>query len=144
MKSLSDKPAPAGYGAIAPFWQPRVGYAGTFDAAWQKHRAPFLPDDFDPRYFHAAHPELVFPDRLKGGELFTLTNLSPFGKQKFDLPADEPQVEIKITDRFETAKVYLDSVLLEPSAERFSMVWRASAAHGRKITGAESEVAVKK
>jgi hypothetical protein len=140
MTSLSDKPAPAGYGAIASSWQPRASYAGTCDEAWQKKRAPLMPDDLDLRYFYTAHPDLIFSNRLKGGETFILANLSPRGKQKFELPANEPKVEVNITDRFITAKVLLDTVLLEPSAERFSMVWHAAAAHGRRITGAEVNV----
>jgi hypothetical protein len=52
----ADRPAPAGLAPIPPAWQPRRGWAGTYDAAWQARRAPYLPLDFDPRFFNVAPP----------------------------------------------------------------------------------------
>src|SRR5437763_15597642 len=38
-----DRPAPAGFGFIAPGWEPRKKYAGTYDDAWLSGRCPLLP-----------------------------------------------------------------------------------------------------
>src|SRR5437762_614166 len=46
-KGWGDRPAPIGFGFLSPNWQPRAGYAGTYDESWQKERAPLLPRDFD-------------------------------------------------------------------------------------------------
>lgn len=140
MKGLSGKPRPAGWGAIAPHWQPRASFAGTCDEKWQKTRAPFLPEDCDPRYFHAASPDLIFSDYLKGGEPVIIVNMSPQGKQTFRLPACEPKIEVNITGRFDTATPRLETVFLEPTDERISLTWRASATSGKKITDARVEV----
>ncbi len=51
--SASDKPPPAGVGYV-PAWHPRATFAGTYDEAWRKKRAPYLPADFAPRFFQAA------------------------------------------------------------------------------------------
>jgi len=39
-----DRPAPAGFGSIAPWWEPRVSYQGTFDEHWKTQRLPYWPD----------------------------------------------------------------------------------------------------
>jgi hypothetical protein len=140
MKSPSDKSRPVGYGAIAPHWQPRAAFIGTYGDEWQERRALFLPEDFDPRHYQAAHPDLIFADRLKGGELFIITGMSPHGKKMFNLPADEPKVEVKITERFLPRKAWISTVLLEPTDERIGIVWLAAAAKGGRIKGAEATV----
>lgn len=140
MKSMSDKPTPAGFGAIAPFWQPRASFAGTFDAHWKKTRAPFPPEDCDPRFFHAAHPDLIFSPHLQGGEPVIIVNMSPKGKQRFDLPVGEPKVKIDMTGRFYNVKPMLETVLLEPTRESISLTWRASSTNGKKITEATAEI----
>jgi hypothetical protein len=142
MKSPSDKSRPVGCGAIAPEWHPRVSYAGTYDEVWQRERSPLLPDDFDPLYYHAAHPDFIFPDRLKGGEPFVISGMSPQGRKVFNLPQDEPKIGVDITGRFEAAKAFIRTVLLEPTDDRISIVWLASVAHGKRISGAEAKVAL--
>src|SRR5262249_28322459 len=59
LKGWGDHPPPAGFGFLSPSWHPRAQYAGTYDQAWEKTRAPFLPKDFDRRYFSAAPTDLV-------------------------------------------------------------------------------------
>ncbi len=58
IRSLTDRPPPAGFGFVSPHWQPRAALAGTFDEAWQKSRSPLLPKDFDRRHMNAASPGL--------------------------------------------------------------------------------------
>lgn len=137
MKGPFDNPGPVGYGAIAPYWTPRISFAGTHDEAWQKTRMPFAPEDVDSRFFHAAHPDFIFAEYLKGGEPVVIANLSPRGKQSFNLPAVKPKVEAKITGKLETATVHLETVLLEPTDERVSLTWKAVFTTGKDITGAE-------
>ena len=36
------RPAPVGFGPLAPHWQPRCDFAGTYDQAWQQDRYPVL------------------------------------------------------------------------------------------------------
>lgn len=58
--------APAGLGPVAPHWQTRAAFAGTYDAIWRRERAPFPPDDFDPRFWQVAPPPLQIKDALAG------------------------------------------------------------------------------
>jgi hypothetical protein len=142
IKNPLDTPEPVGFGFIAPHWEPRVSFLGTYDEIWRKTRAPKLPENFDARFYSAAHPDLFFTPHLRGGEPVTLTNLSPRGRQTFNLPANEPKIEAKITGRFETLKANLETVLLEPTDERMSLLWRAAIRTGKRITGAKVEVAL--
>lgn len=119
-----DQPPPACFGAIAPSWEPRKSYAGTYDDKWQKERAPYLPDDFQSRYFNAANPDLAGPGYLCGGEPVTITNMSPAGTMTFTLPVCTFDVSVRIEDRTEAPPMNLETVLIEPDKLRFSMVWR--------------------
>lgn len=142
INSPSNKGNPVGYGAIAPNWQPRFSYIGTYDETWQKKRAPFLPDDFNPLHFHAAHPDLIFPKRLKGGDAFIINGMSPNGRKAFNLPSDEPKIRVNITGRFMPEKAWISTVLLEPTDERISVVWLAAASHGKRIREAEAKISL--
>lgn len=126
IKAPGDNPNPAGFGCVAPSWQPRLTYAGTYDEAWQKKRAPYLPQNFDPRFFHAAHPDLVFDKYLKGGEPVSMTNMSPKGKQQFVLPLCDLEINAIVAGQKNSPQANLETVLLEPTDERFCMVWRAA------------------
>jgi hypothetical protein len=56
-----DRPVPACFGPIPPTWLPRRDFAGTYDDGWTKKRAPYLPLDFDSRFFQVAPPALIAP-----------------------------------------------------------------------------------
>lgn len=126
IKSPEDRPRPVGFGCIAPSWQPRASYAGTYDDAWQKNRAPYLPRDFDSRFFHAAHPDLIFDKYLKGGEPVSMTNMSPRGKHEFVLPVCDLNFVIIIGAGKKTPQAYLETILLMPTEERLCLIWRAA------------------
>ena len=124
--NVKDAPAPAGFGFIAASWEPRRGYAGTYDEAWTKQRAPYLPLDFDPRFFHAAHPDLVFERFLTGGEKVEVTNATESGSLRFELPRVELSVTVRIKGRDEQPPANLETVLIEPDESRLTLVWRAA------------------
>ncbi|HPL97841.1 MAG TPA: DUF2169 domain-containing protein [Smithellaceae bacterium] len=142
IKSPTDTPAPACFGYVAPNWEPRINYVGTYDETWRKTIMPGMPEDFDPRFYHMAHPGLIFSPHLKGGEPVILVNLSEQGRLNFTIPEDEPKIEANINGRFETAKANLETILLEPMEERMCLLWRAALPGGKKIPGAEVEVTI--
>jgi len=124
-KGPTDKGEPASYGYIAGSWMPRRQYAGTYDAVWQKGRAPFLPQDFNPRFFNAAHPDLIFDRFLQGAEPVRLLNVSQRGPMQFQLPKCRFSITVQISGRKEALTSNCESVLFEPDENRMSMVWRA-------------------
>jgi hypothetical protein len=117
---------PVGFGPVAPSWAPRVQHAGTYDDAWERTRAPYLPRDFDRRFFNMATEELVFPQGLVGGEPVALLGLNPKGLLRFDLPCCELGVHVTLAGKRQRLACRLETVVLEPTDERFSLSWRAS------------------
>lgn len=68
---------PQGLAPIAPWWRFREQYTGTYDETWLATRHPFLPPDFDYRFYNCAHPDLIFTPWLRGDEEIRLANLRP-------------------------------------------------------------------
>ncbi|MCA9711895.1 MAG: DUF2169 domain-containing protein [Myxococcales bacterium] len=126
VQSPSSRGVPVGFGPVAPSWEPRKGFAGTYDQAWQDTRAPYLPRDFDPRFFHVAPAELVFPRGLRGGESVATLGFHPRGVQRFTLPSCELDVAVTLAGKPKPLTPRLETVVLEPTEERFSLTWRAS------------------
>lgn len=119
-----DAPAPAAFAPVAPHWLPRRSFAGTYDEAWQHERAPYLPEDFDPRFFQLAPEGLAAPGWFQGGEIVDVTGATPAGRLAFRLPALPVQVEYTLHGTPHTPPVNLDTVLIEPDEARVVLVWR--------------------
>lgn len=123
-----DRPRPAGFGAVACHWQPRVGFAGTYDDRWMKTRQPLLPEDFDDRYFQCAPADQQAPTFLRGGEPVVLIGLSPLGDLRFHLP----KVFLGFDTRFYdgSRQIHqnrrLHTVIVEGDLPRVSMVWHSA------------------
>jgi len=94
IREPEDRPPPAPVGFVAPGWQPRAAFAGTYDEAWMETRRPLLPDDFDVRFFDAAPPGLSVPGRLRGDEHGAALGVSPRGVLRFTLPGLVPSAEV--------------------------------------------------
>ena len=126
IQSWGDVVVPQGFGFVAPHWMPRRDHAGTYDDAWQKTRAPYLPEDFDPRFFNAAHPDLVFDRYLQGGELVVVVGASPRGRLRFHLPICEIEAQVRIAGQTEKPPLNLETVLIEPDEARLCLAWGAA------------------
>jgi hypothetical protein len=136
---------PVGFGPIAPSWAPRAGHAGTYDDAWERTRAPYLPRDFDRRFFTTAVEELVFPQGLVGGEPVALLGLHPKGMLRFDLPRCGLGIHVTLAGKRQRLPCRLETVVLEPTDERFSISWRASLPVDKQMLKVERvEVAIER
>lgn len=131
--SINQQPTPACFAVSAPHWRPRSGYAGTYDDAWQTQRAPYLPEDFDKRFFNMAHPDLVYPGFLVGGEHVEITNVHPRGVLHFSLPHVKFNSEVLIAGQLVNPQYNLETLILEPNELKLSMVWRAAVECDKKM-----------
>jgi hypothetical protein len=120
------KMKPIGLGFVGRSWQPRASYAGTYNQEWIENRYPFLPLDFDERYYQGA-PEDQTCVFLRGGEHVRLTNLTPEGVLEFTLPELSVPVKLVYKRGPEHLTTVLDTVIIEPNALRCILVWRGSA-----------------
>ncbi|MBM7116339.1 DUF2169 family type VI secretion system accessory protein [Archangium primigenium] len=124
--SPMDRPRPMGLGFISRNWTPRRLYAGTYDQAWRDSRFPFLPLDFDDRYFQGAPEDQTCP-YLKGGEQVLLTGGTPDGRWAFTLPRLSVPVTLHYRSGPRDLLGLLDTIMLLPDEKRCVLVWRATA-----------------
>ena len=76
IKSISDRPTPAGFGPISPTWPARTTKMGTvYGKAWKDKRAPFYAEDFDWSFFSAAPKDQQLAGYLRGDEEISFQNL---------------------------------------------------------------------
>ncbi len=121
-----DDCAPASLGPIGRGWPQRLKYGGTYDQNWIDDVFPFLPADFDNRYYQAAPTDQQIP-HPKGGDLVSLINLTSEGKTNFRLPA--AQMPILFSRRRAddvSMNAPLDTIVICPDTRRINLTWRAS------------------
>ncbi len=128
-----DRPPVAGFGWVSRAWLPRRRFAGTFDPAWTRERAPLLPHDFDERFFNGAPADQVVTPHLLGGERVWLANASAGGALAFELPRVKLRVDVQIDATAETRVPKLDTVVIEPDLERVTLCWRDTVRCGRRL-----------
>jgi hypothetical protein len=121
-----DGRAPAGFGPIPGDWQPRARLAGTYDAAWERERQPLVPADFQDAFFRCAPADQQVPGFLHGGEEVVLTNLTPEGLVRFRLPRVALGFRTRVDGGTTHHRGQLHTVILEPEARRFMMVWQTA------------------
>jgi hypothetical protein len=120
---------PMSFGPVGRSWAPRAALAGTYDEAWREQHFPFLPPDFDPRYFQAAPDDQQVPLGFFDNAPLevTLSNLTPEGFTRFTIPSLVAPVHVfpKHGAR-EDHTATLDTVLIEPDQRQFSLTWRVT------------------
>jgi len=117
---------PMALGPIGRGWPQRARFAGTYDEAWLADCFPFLPADFDQRYFQAA-PEDQQTHYLRGGEDVLLLNLTPQERAGFRIP----QMEVPVTfflkkGGHETVQAVIDTLLIDTDTCQVQLTWRVS------------------
>jgi hypothetical protein len=98
-----------------------------------KKRAPFLPLDFNPRFFQAAHPELICPNYLQGGEPVELSGVTPTGPLRFHLPRCTISMIFHLDGQACAHTPNLDTLCFEPDEQRYWMIWRTCQVVDKKV-----------
>ncbi|KAA5840831.1 DUF2169 domain-containing protein [Pseudomonas chlororaphis] len=117
---------PMALGPLGRGWPQRARFAGTYDEAWLADCFPFLPADFDQRYFQAA-PDDQQTHYLRGGEDVLLLNLTPQERAGFRIP----QMEVPVTfflkkGGHETVQAVIDTLLIDTDTCQVQLTWRVS------------------
>lgn len=131
--SPRERHEPAGFGCIGRAWQPRVKLAGTYDDRWRDERAPFLPADFDARYFQCAPRDQQFP-HFRGGEKLRCVHMAEQDVVSYVMPTLDVPVRFRFTDGNVERSAVLDTVTLEPHLGLAMLVYRASVPLRKKLT----------
>ena len=125
ISSWKQTPAPAGFAPLAPQWEPRKSFAGTYDERWQAERAPYLPDDFDARFFQLAPPDLVVSS-LHPGDWVQVQGASTSGMLRFQLPPVRIEITYVTDGAPQPVPAKLDTLVIEPDQQRVVLVWRGA------------------
>lgn len=139
LRSPDDRPEPVGLGFIGRSWLPRLRHAATAPhpppppGSEPPEASPLLPASFDPRYHQAAHPRMVSPAHLRGGEAVELVHMSRLGPLRFALPASTTRATVTIGSERRPVDLAMDTVVIEPDDLRFVVVYRGHTAIGRDL-----------
>lgn len=132
ISSPKDRPEPIGLGVVGRAWAQRLSYAGTYDTHWRDEQAPFLPADFDSRYFQCAPADQQFT-HFRGGELIRCVNMAAAPVVQYVIPSLHVPIKFRFLDREVDQLCVLDTVILEPHLSLAMLVWRASVPLGKKL-----------
>ena len=126
--------APMALGPIARVLPQRVRYAGTYDDNWKDNIFPFLPPDFDERYYQCAPQDQQIAPPAPGTPV-VIVGMTPQGREEFRLPDTALPVTI-----FRRREVALDTTLrpdtlaFDCEARQFTLTWRCDVPIRRLIT----------
>ncbi len=132
ISSPKDRPDPIGLGHVGRVWAQRIAYAGTYDARWRDERAPFLPADFDPRYFQSAPEDQQFP-HFQGGERIRCVHMAAEPVVQYIIPSLRVPVRFSFVDHTVEHLGVLDTVILEPHRALAMLVWRTRVPLRKKL-----------
>jgi hypothetical protein len=123
--------------ALGPIWRgrgDRLVHGGTYDDNWLDTVFPFLPADFDDRYYQQVGTDQQIDKPQRPLEV-TLLNLTSSGREAFNLP--DPALPLQLFRGAQTAfdgVLFPDTLLFDTEARRLSMVWRVDVPIKRLIT----------
>jgi uncharacterized protein YjbI with pentapeptide repeats len=131
VSSRSSKPEPLVIGPLPTTWPARQKLAGTYDAKYMRERWPWLPADFDWRFFQEAPiDQQLAMGFWRGDERIELHNLHPRAASiRSQLPGIWPRVFIDIERTgkertFEEIPMKLDTIVWDAGIGKLLAVWR--------------------
>jgi hypothetical protein len=119
--------ATQGFGPVARWCSTRLQHAGTYDDNWRASVYPQLPNDFDPRFYQSAPPDLVCPEYLKGDEPIEIVGILAEGPVRGKLPGTHVLAAITTdADQRRGGRLVLDTVAIDVDALCVTLLWRAT------------------
>jgi len=129
IRSPGSKPDPVVIGPLPVGWPERMRYAGTYDQRYMRERWPWLPADFDWRFFLEAPPDQQLREGFwRGDERIEVHNLHPsIPSIRSRLPAIAPRLFIDVEGRapsFAEVRLVLDTVTWNAELGKLLLTWR--------------------
>lgn len=138
--------APIGLNAIPRSWPARVALGGTYDATWERRRAPLLPADLKSEFWQAAPPDQRLDRSALDKAQITLTNMTSADGEWAEPPITFPlpYVGLDISTNFRgkrtTLHPELQTVLIEGDTRHVSLFYLATL----PIEAAQNDVLIDK
>ncbi|HFM4817977.1 TPA: DUF2169 domain-containing protein [Escherichia coli] len=97
-----------------------------YNEVWREKRYPYLPDDFDERFYNSAHPDMIYTGFLSGDENISLEGFFKFEQVvKTKLPGIRPVLILKT--KHNTSHMFLpvaDTMVIDLSRQEIYLTWR--------------------
>ncbi|MEM8711608.1 MAG: DUF2169 domain-containing protein [Planctomycetota bacterium] len=134
-----------GLGPVAPTWEPRRGFVGTYDEHWAATRRPDLPADFDYRFYNTGARGMTLEGFAKGTETLTLTNLTPEGVTRIQLPGFElSALMVPSAGQLAISPAFLDTIHVDAVDRRVFLTWRAVVLRSSQLKSLELRLRILK
>ncbi len=124
---------PIGFNVVGRAWAQRACFAGTYDQRWLDEQCPFLPRDFDLRYFMSA-PSDQWCSHFVGGEIIRCFNMSEQPIVQCVLPKVAVPVRFRFADSLVERNAVCDTVILKPHRAEAALLWRTRVPVGKRLT----------
>jgi len=125
--SRRDRPQPAGAFPLGMTWPARARHVGTYDAKWQKTRAPWLAEDFRFEFFNEAPDEQQVQGFWRGDEKIELRNLHPeHTSVRASLPGVLARAFVERGASFDEVPLALDTLTIDADRGLAFAVWRGT------------------
>lgn len=131
IRSPTSKPDPVVLGPLPIGWPDRMRYAGTYDQRYMRERWPWLPADFDWRFYLEAPADQQLREGFwRGDERVEVHNLHPTVPSIFSrLPGIVPRVFLDVqrpghAPSFDEVALKLDTVVWDGAIGKLLLTWR--------------------
>jgi uncharacterized protein YjbI with pentapeptide repeats len=138
--SRSSPALPAGFGPLPSTWAQRKQWMGKYNARWIRDHWPWLPPDFDVRFFMAAPEDQWVDGYFRGDEPIVLEQMHPvhavyqsrlpgvrarcFVSQRSGAGAAERPGHWGDELHFREVPLHLDTVWIDADQEKLVLAWR--------------------
>lgn len=122
-----DRTPPAGSFPIGMTWPARRRHLGTYDARWQKTRAPWLAEDFRFAFFNEAPEDQQIDGYWRGDEAIDLRHLHPrLPSVRSALPGILARAFVERDGAFDEVPLALDTLTVDADRGLAFAVWRGT------------------
>ncbi|MBU2896135.1 DUF2169 family type VI secretion system accessory protein [Vibrio hepatarius] len=116
----------AGLGPIAPFFAERTQYGGTFDAHWEEHRRPLLPQDFNPKFYQSAPSDQQCDGFLVGGERLMMSGFNHDEVISFRFPVEKYLASASFSEENLCLPMQIHTVFVDTESMSLTLSYSAS------------------
>lgn len=138
VRKVGDKGKAVGGSFVAPQWKLRRQYAGTYDAGWQRTRAPYLPKDYDQRFQQTAPEGMRLKEAPMAGQALQIQGLYGLPAILATIPKRSARIAVKIRGHEQVPETRLETVRVDGDRCALALTWRAIVACDRTLHDVES------
>jgi len=123
----TSRPCPAGFGPLAPHWEPRCQAAGDIDADALQYGGCPWSKDLPADSFNAAPVDQRFDKPFAGEMTVSLKGLLADAPQVLlQLPALQPHLVLELEGKRQELAACCDTLLVDADQRQVQLVWRCA------------------